>query len=72
LVTAAFNNKTVHDISVNSVISHVVNDLTSTESTFTTSDLIKHSLALSMGKYNKNDITNEINKNVTGINCLRK
>jgi conjugative relaxase-like TrwC/TraI family protein len=66
LVTAAFNNKTVHDISVNSVIRHVVNDLTSTESTFTNSDLIKHSLALSMGKYNKNDITNEISKNVTG------
>src|SRR5208337_2581087 len=65
LVTAAFNNKIVNDISVNSVIRHVVNDLTSTESTFTTSDLIKHSLALSMGKYNKNDITNEINKNVT-------
>src|SRR5208283_4636915 len=66
LVTEAFNNKVVNDISVNSVIRHVVNDLTSTESTFTTSDLIKHSLALSMGKYNKSDIVNEINKNVTG------
>ena len=64
LVTAAFNNKVVNDISVNSVIRHVVNDLTSTESTFTTSDLMKHSLALSMGKYNKSDITNEIDKNM--------
>ena len=63
MVTEAFNNKIVHDISVNSVIRHVVNDLTATESTFTTSELIKHSLALSLGKYNKNDITNEIDKN---------
>jgi len=66
LVKEAFNSKLVNDIPISSVIRHVVNDLTSTESTFTNSDLIKHSLALSMGKYNKNDITNEINKNVTG------
>ncbi|OPY84929.1 MAG: Multifunctional conjugation protein TraI [Smithella sp. PtaU1.Bin162] len=63
LVAAAFNNKIVNDISVNSVIRHVVNDLTATESTFTTSELMKHSLALSLGKYNKNDITKEIAKN---------
>lgn len=63
LVTEAFNNKTFNNISVNSVIRHVVNDLTATESTFTTSELMKHSLALSLGKYNKNDITNEMDKN---------
>jgi conjugative relaxase-like TrwC/TraI family protein len=63
LVAAAFNNKVVNDISINSVIRHVVNDLTAAESTFTTSELMKHSLALSMGKYNKKDITNEIDKN---------
>ncbi|MGV8057599.1 MAG: MobF family relaxase [Smithellaceae bacterium] len=63
LVMTAFNNKTVNDISASSIIRHVVNDLTATESTFTTSDLIKHSLALSLGKYNKNDITSEIKKN---------
>jgi len=65
LVTEAFKNKMVNDIPLNSIIRHVVNDLTSAESTFTASELIKHSLALSLGKYNKNDITHEINQHST-------
>ena len=62
LVTEAFKNKIVQNISVNSILRHVVNDLTATESTFTASELIKHSLALSLGQYNKNDISIEIDK----------
>lgn len=67
LVNEASKNKIVNNISVGSIIHHVVNDLTSIESTFTTSDLIKHSLALAMGKYNKTDVVNEIDKNVSGV-----